>query len=89
MALKGDDTSLTGAARAVASCLHPAANQLSEAIEELKAVANLYPNDPLVYEALARNYEQQGRLAQTPAKREVAKFKANDARTRVKRLRQL
>jgi hypothetical protein len=89
VALKGDEASLTGAAGAVARCLHPAASQLPEAIEELEAVAKLYPNDPLLYEALARNYEQQGRLAQTPAKREVAKFKANDARTRVQRLRKM
>jgi hypothetical protein len=88
MALKGDEASLTGAAGAVARCLHPAASQLPEAIQELEAVAKLYPNDPLLYEALARNYEQQGRLAQTPAKREDAKLRANDARARVKRLGQ-
>lgn len=86
---KGDETSLTGAASAVAKCLHPEASQLSSAIEELEAVAKLYPNDPLLYEALARNYELQGRLAQTPAKRELALFKANDARIREKRLRKM
>lgn len=89
MAVKGDETSLTGAAGAVAKCLHPAASQLPSAIEELEAVTKLYPNDPLLYEALARNYELQGRLAQTPAKREIALFKANEARTREKRLRKM
>jgi hypothetical protein len=86
---KGDETSLTGAAGAVAKCLHPEASQLPSAIEELEVVAKLYPNDPLLYEALARNYELQGRLAQTPAKRELALFKANDARIREKRLRKM
>ena len=86
---KGDETSLTGAAGAVAKCLHPEASQLPSAIEELEAVTKLYPNDPLLYEALARNYELQGRLAQTPAKRELALFKANDARIREKRLRKM
>jgi predicted Zn-dependent protease len=73
----------------VAKCLHPEASQLPSAIEELEAVTKLYPNDPLLYEALARNYELQGRFAQTPAKRELALFKANDARIREKRLRKM
>ena len=89
MAVKGDETSLTGAAGAVAKCLHPAASQLPSAIEELEAVATRYPNDPLLYEALARNYELQGRLAQTTAMRDIALFKANEARTREKRLRKM
>lgn len=89
MALKGDETSLTGAAGAVEKCLHPAASQLPSAIEELEAVATRYPNDPLLYEALARNYELQGRLAQTTAMRDIALFKANEARTREKRLRKM